>query len=71
MNLKRVAVLAGFSLAIAWVLDFIRGFVEPNLPASLTSRRITLMLVNGGLIMAALFATAAAFRALKLRAPSL
>lgn len=71
MSLKKLAILGIFSLALALVLGQLRKIVSGALPATLPGGKYAIMLIEGALILGALFATAAAFRALKLRAPSL
>lgn len=71
MNVKKLAILGGFSLVLAWVLAEVRKVVISALPTTKPLGKTALMLIEGAMILGALFVTAAAFRALKFKAPSL
>lgn len=67
MNLKRIAVLAGFAIAVTFVLEFISEALGKALPEKIG--KWPLRFIQGAAILAALFATGFAFRKLKLRPP--
>jgi hypothetical protein len=66
MNLKKLAILGVFAIALAWLLQLLSGWVNSLLPAAVPGGKIVALLISGATILISLVALAFVFRKLKL-----